>query len=126
MPGPANAGGFIYAKDLQRISMFYQQLLSMKLLFGDADHHVLESADFQLLIHAIAAQFASAITISSPPALRDNTAIKLFFTVQSLSVAQGTAERLGGGMFEQAWAGPGFTARNVFDPEGNISQLREK
>lgn len=54
MPGPARAGALIYAKDLPCLSHFYQQLLAMQLLLADDEHHVLESADFQLIVHATA------------------------------------------------------------------------
>jgi hypothetical protein len=35
------------------------------------------------------------------------------------------ARQLGGGLFGPLWPGPGFRARNAFDPEGNVCQLRE-
>ncbi len=125
MPGPARAGALIYAKELQLLSQFYQQLLGMKLLNASTDMHVLESADFQLLIHAIPPHIASTFEISVPPEPREETAIKLFFTVASLQQAAALSATLGGRMMDQAWNGPGFTVRNALDPEGNIFQLRE-
>ncbi len=125
MPGPARAGAFIYAKDLQRVSLFYQQLLSMTPLYADAEHHVLESPDIQLLVHAIPPHIASTVEIAAPPDRREQTAIKLFFTVASLVTAVSAAQSLGGDLFEPEWHGPGFRARNGCDPEGNIFQLRE-
>lgn len=125
MPGPARAGALVYAKDLQKLSQFYQQLLAMKLLKASPELHVLESADFQLLVHAIPEQIARDINISSPPEPREETAIKLFFTVPSLSAAAILAQQLGGSVMDQSWSGPGFTVRNALDPEGNILQLRE-
>ncbi len=85
MPGPARAGALIYAKDLQRLSNFYQQLLAMRLQHADAKHHVIASDDMQLIIHAIAAHIAATLEISTPPAPREEQAIKLFFTVDSLA-----------------------------------------
>jgi predicted enzyme related to lactoylglutathione lyase len=125
MPGPARAGALIYAKDLAQMSSFYQQLMQMSQLYRDAEHHVLESPDIQLIIHAIPPQIAATFTITSPPELREATAIKLFFTVPSLTLAAATARDLGGQLFEQEWTGPGFRASNGFDPEGNIFQVRE-
>jgi predicted enzyme related to lactoylglutathione lyase len=72
MPGPAKAGALIYAKDLERLSHFYQTLLSMQ-----------------------------------------------------LSSAEAVAASLGGKLFGQEYAGPGFKVRNGYDPEGNIFQVRE-
>jgi len=125
MPGPARAGALIYAKDLARLSAFYQQLLGMQRLLADAEHHVIESADMQLIIHAIPPHIAATFTISSPPLPREEQAIKLFFTVPSLAAAEAAAESLGGALFGPAYAGPGFRVRNGYDPEGNIFQVRE-
>ena len=99
MPGPARAGALIYAVDLDRLSGFYQQLLGMKLLKADPEHHVIESADMQLIIHAIPAHIAATITLSLPPEPRETQAIKLFFTVPSLAAAAATATSLGGAVF---------------------------
>lgn len=97
----------------------------MKLLLGDAHHHVLESPDFQIIIHAISPAVAATFTIESPPVPREETAIKLFFTVPSLAAAATTARSLGGDLFAPQWVGPGFVVRNGCDDEGNIFQLRE-
>ncbi len=125
MPGPARAGALIYAKDLGKLSSFYQELLSMTLLNADAEHHVMESADFQLILHAIPPHIAATVEIATPPEPREEQAIKLFFTVPSLSAAAETAASLGGSLFGQEYEGPGFRVRNGLDPEGNIFQVRE-
>lgn len=125
MPGPAKAGALIYAKDLERLSNFYQTLLSMQLLSADAAHHVIESADFQLVIHAIPPHIADTFTIATPPVPREEQAIKLFFTVASLAHSEVVAASLGGALFGPEYAGPGFRVRNAYDPEGNILQVRE-
>lgn len=85
----------------------------------------LESPDFQMVVHAIPPHIASTIVISSPPVRREQTAIKLFFTVSSLSEARATAAKLGGEVFSEQWNGPGFRVCNACDPEGNIFQVRE-
>ena len=125
MPGPARAGSLIYAKDMQRVSQFYQRVLGMKLLLEDDHHHVMESADFQLIIHAIPPHIAASVAIGVPPELREETAIKLFFSVDSLAAAEHAAAQSGGSVFGPVWDGPGFRVRNACDPEGNIVQLRE-
>lgn len=125
MPGPARAGALIYAKDLERLSMFYQRLLGMKLLKADDTLHVMESADFQLLIHAIPPHIAATFTIASPPEPREDSALKLFFTVESLASAASQASDMGGSVAGPVWDGPGFRVQNAVDPEGNILQLRE-
>ena len=125
MPGPARAGALIYAKDLVRLSQFYQTLLSMQLRSADSEHHVIESVDIQLVIHAIPPHIAATFEIAVPTVPREAQAIKLFFTVHSLSSAEAVAESLGGKLFGREYAGPGLKARNGYDPEGNIFHLRE-
>lgn len=124
MPGPARAGALIYAKRLSALSTFYQSLLSMQAVLEETDHHVLESRDFQLIIHAIPEHIASTFEISMPPEPREQQAIKLFFTVPSLSEGERKAQELGGGLLGPVYDGPGFKARNAFDLEGNVFHLR--
>jgi len=125
MPGPARAGGFIYAKELARVAAFYEALLSMRRLQTDPEHCVLESGDMQLVVHAIPVAIANTFSISAPPTLREDTALKFFFTVADLRQAGEVATRYGGGILPQLWSGPGFKACNGFDCEGNVYQLRE-
>jgi predicted enzyme related to lactoylglutathione lyase len=125
MPGPARSGAIIYAKNLDELSLFYQRVLGMTLLLADSEHHVIESEDIQLVIHAIPEHLASTITISSPPVPREQQAIKLFFTVRSLEDAAQEARARGGRVFGPEYAGPGFRVRNAYDLEGNIFHVRE-
>ena len=125
MTSPARAGAVIYAVDMARMAAFYETLLGMERRSAAADHAVLHAPDFELIVHEIPALIASTITIASPPDLREDTAIKLFFTVPSLSESQRLAATVGGEVFDETWEGDGFLARNGRDPEGNIFQVRE-
>lgn len=125
MPGPARTGVLIYAKNLLSVSVFYEQVLGARVLRADDEHRVLQSPDVQVIIHAIPEQYSSSITIQAPPEAREEQAIKPFFTVESLAVAERTAERYGGRVWGPVWPGPGMNVRNVCDPEGNIVHLRE-
>lgn len=125
MSGPARAGLFIYAKDLTRLAKFYESFLGMTRAHATPDLVVLRSPDIQLTLHAMPPAIAASITISDPPAKRDNTALKFFFTVPSLAQAQDLAPSLGGEVLQEQWRGPGFTVCNAVDPEGNIFQVRE-
>ncbi|UXI70176.1 VOC family protein [Tahibacter amnicola] len=126
MPGPANAGLFIYAKDLDHLGGFYETVCSMAVLHRSDDLIVLESPDIQLLVHAIPASIAAGITITAPPQWREETPLKFFFTVPDLSKTTAIIAGLGGEVATQRWSGPGFVAVNACDPEGNIFQLRQK
>lgn len=125
MTGPARAGVLIYAKNLGTLSRYYQELLDLRVVAADNQHRVAENDDIQLVLHAIPAQYADEISISSPPQPREEQAIKPFFTVASLEAAEVRAKQLGGFVFGPAWDGPGFRVRNACDPEGNVIQLRE-
>ncbi|HHQ4471961.1 VOC family protein [Aeromonas sp. S41-2] len=125
MPGPARAGALIYARDPGLLSHFYRTLLQMEIRSQSDELIVQENADIQLLLHAIPAPYAEQVVITTPPQLREQGAIKLFFTVPSLAWVEAKAADLGGGLLPQQWSGPGFVVRNAFDPEGNILQLRE-
>ncbi|MBI1424756.1 MAG: glyoxalase/bleomycin resistance/dioxygenase family protein [Gammaproteobacteria bacterium] len=125
MPGPARAGLFVYAKDAERIARFYEAVAGMARLHARDELIVLESPDIQLLVHRIPAEIARDIVITSPPAKREDTALKFFLTVPSLDEARTVANRLGGDVFDENWQIPGFNLCNAMDPEGNVFQVRE-
>lgn len=125
MPGPARTGILFYAKNLLSVSAFYQEVLGAAVLHADIEHHVLQSPDVQLIIHAVPEQYRDSIVIEVPPVARDEQAIKPFFTVESLARAESVVEQCGGRVCGPVWPGPGMKVRNVCDPEGNIVHLRE-
>ena len=125
MPGPAHAGLFIYAKDRARLAAFYASVLGMARIRERDDLVVLESRGLQLLVHGMPREVADSIEIASPPVRRDGTAVKFFFTVPSLALAEAAITQLGGVVYPEEWTGPGFVVRNACDPEGNVFHLRE-
>ncbi|MFM2432746.1 MAG: hypothetical protein RLZZ511_3960 [Cyanobacteriota bacterium] len=125
MSGPARTGILFYAKDLLAVSTFYEQVLGAKVLHEDDEHRVLQSPDVQLIIHAIPPPYGDSIAIEVPPIARETQAIKPFFTVAQLDVAEATVEQCGGIIWGSIWSGPGMKVRNVCDPEGNMIHLRE-
>ena len=125
MPGAARVGALIYAKDALRLSSFYRGVLQAQELHAEPEYVVLQSADIQLVVHAIPAHVASTFEIASPPEPREEAATKLFFTVPSIAWARGRVANLGGVVRGQVWRGQGFSACNATDPEGNVFQVRE-
>ena len=125
MSGPARAGLFLYARDLGCLADFYQSFLGMARLHASDELVVLESQDVQLIVHQIPLHIASGITITTPPTPREDSALKFFFTVPSISNARSMAVELGGGVLDGVYQGRGFRASNAWDPEGNIFQVRE-
>jgi len=118
----------IFAKNVAQVVKFYEGVLSMSVVHRDSDHIVLNSEDFQLVIHAIPKQIADTIAIAVPPEIREDTAIKLCLPVSSIAEARAKAVALGGKVNaeEREWNGPGFKACDGHDPEGNVVQFRER
>ena len=114
MPGPARAGALIYARDPSLLSHFYRTLLQMEIRSQSDELIVQENADIQLLLHAIPAPYAEQVVITTPPQLREQGAIKLFFTVPSLAWAEAKAADLGGGLLPQQ----GHTLASSMRPKG--------
>ncbi len=125
MPGPAHAGLFVYATDINRVARFYEALLGMVRIHETPELTVLESPDIQMVVHRHPPEIGSAVVIDSPPERRA-AALKLFFTVPSLANARAAAPALGGTVDKEEWPGAGFTVCNAVDPEGNIFHLRER
>jgi catechol 2,3-dioxygenase-like lactoylglutathione lyase family enzyme len=118
-------GFVIYALELHTVSRFYARLLLAKIVHADAKHQVLAWDDGQLVIHAIAAEYAKGISVQSPPRPREEQAIKPWFRVPRLLDARWTTEFCGGRVCGEVWLGAGYKALDVCDPEGNVLQLRE-
>jgi predicted enzyme related to lactoylglutathione lyase len=127
MPDMPKYGAVVFVKELGRAAKFYSQLLSLSVTRSEADHAILESAHFELVIHAIPRQIANSIVLTTPPTIREDTAIKLIFPVASIADARTIAEQCGGQLnpSQSEWNGKGFRACDGHDPEGNVFQLRQ-
>lgn len=121
------SGAVLFAKDLSRVARFYEELLGLSAVVADREKIVLESAELLLVLHAVPPEVADSISITSPPELRTDVPLKLFFPVPSLAEARAKASSLGGALYpsEKEWGARGFRACDGYDPEGNIVQLRE-
>src|SRR5258708_3357602 len=92
------SGAVLFAKDLPRLASFYERVAGLSVTVAETDVIVLESPTMQLVLHGIPARIARAITITSPPTLRSDTAIKLVFAITSLAQARDDAVRFGGAL----------------------------
>jgi predicted enzyme related to lactoylglutathione lyase len=117
----------VFAKDIETMARFYRETVEMTEVHRDKDHIVLDEDGFQLVIHGIPEQIAATIAITQPPALRDETPLKICLPVSSIEFARSKAAELGGhiGTKTQEWAARGFRACDGYDPEGNVFQVRE-
>ena len=127
MANPFTAGAIVHAKDIARVARFYAEVADLEIVHEVADHIVLESETFELVVVAIPAATAARIVISTPPARRENTAFKLTFAVESLAEAREAAQAAGGELNPVAkeWSFQGMRVCDGCDPEGNLIQVRE-
>ena len=127
MANPFTAGAIVYAKDIARLARFYAEVANLEIVHEVADHVVLESETYELVVVAIPADIAKNIVIKSPPERRENTAFKLSFLVDSLVDARATAKAAGGDLNPpvKEWDFQGMRVCDGCDPEGNMIQARE-
>jgi len=120
-------GATVYAKDLDRVSRFYQEVCELQLAESGDDFVALERGPIQLVVVRIPEKFAQTIEIALPPQRREDTALKLMFVVRSIADARHAAVRLGGVIdgAGKEWEFRGMRVCDGHDPEGNVLQLRE-
>jgi predicted enzyme related to lactoylglutathione lyase len=127
MPVDLNPGAVLYAKDLPRVSAFYVQVLGLELAHETGDFVVLKAGGYRLTVVEIPEHIARDIHITTPPARREDTPIKLVFSVESLQAARAKVAALGGELNppEREWEDDGELVCDGHDPEGNVLQLRQ-
>lgn len=127
MTTPAPHGMVIYACNKAQMTAFYQRTLGLQLSASHDSHDLLAGPGLSLVIHAIPAAIAQEISITTPPALREDTAIKPMFVVADLAIVRREAEATGGGLQpdSRAWQMNGHTMLDGWDPEGNIVQFQQ-
>ncbi len=127
MSAAPKPGMVIFAKDVARVARFYERVFALAVTHAEGGDIVLESEVVQLVVHSIPARIARGITITSPPELREDTALKVFLPVARIAAARALAAECGGhlGPPEREWSARGFRACDGYDPEGNVIQARE-
>lgn len=120
-------GVVLFANDIERLARFYTAVTGLARTHEEPGLVVLADAQWQLVVHAIPPAIAAQYPITTPPALREDTAIKPFFPVTSLAEARRVAAEHGGALrpAEQEWSARGFVACEAYDPEGNVIQFRQ-
>lgn len=116
-------GAVIFTGDHKRLANFYEAITGLTVSLADDKVTVLRSDSFELVIHALPNESA----VSQPPQAREDSYLKLFFPVLSLSEARERAAALGGQLrpAEEEWTARGFRACEAIDPDGNVIQFRE-
>lgn len=111
---PRLAMAVLYCKDLPRLAAFYEAVFAVRPLRSSETFIELP----QLGLHAIPPEIAATIAITDPPAPREDTPIKLVFSVPDLDAARARLAALGATCAVRPWG-----ACEVVDPEGNVFQL---
>jgi catechol 2,3-dioxygenase-like lactoylglutathione lyase family enzyme len=121
------AGLVVFAKDVARVSAFYQATLGLEVVEDEKSHHLLRGNGYEVVVHAISKAYAKTIQIPTPPEPRDATPIKPTFVVVSLAEVRSAAEATGGFLKTDvgAWFFRGHKVLDGWDPEGNIVQFKE-
>lgn len=120
-------GATVYAKQLERVSRFYAEVLGLSPTTRGGDFVVLEKGPLQIVVVQIPERIATTIDIASPPVRREDTALKLVLVVESIAGARDLAWELGGVVdpVEREWDFQGMRVCDGHDPEGNVIQVRE-
>jgi len=120
-------GAVLYAKDLQRLVDFYAAVADLDVRSVQKGFAVLGRAPSQLVIVRIPKRIADAIDISAPPEPREETPIKLVFSVEDIAIVRNRAAERGGAMnaVEREWEFEGAKVCDGHDPEGNVFQIRQ-
>lgn len=111
---PRLATAILYCKDLPRLAEFYASVLQARPITSSDTWVELP----QLGLHAIPPEIAHTIPIADPPLPREDTPIKLVFSVPDLAAAQARLVARAATFTVRP-----FGACDVVDPEGNIFQL---
>ena len=117
----------VFAKQVDKVSLFYQQALGLKVEVSDKTHDLLVGQNYEVVVHAISKAYAQSIEIESPPKRRDDVALKPTFVVDDLEVVRAAAKANGGFLkpIKQAWRIRGFIVLDGCDPEGNVIQFKQ-
>jgi predicted enzyme related to lactoylglutathione lyase len=113
----------VFAKDVARVTKFYEELLSMAIVHADEAHIVLDAETFQLVVHAIPKAIAESFEVTIPPQVREEMPVKLCLPVSSIAAARSRAQALGGMVKPEAneWQARSFRACDGYDPEAMSS-----
>lgn len=117
----------IFAKNVEQVSLFYQQALKLKVQASDKTHDLLVGQNHEVVVHAISKAYAESIKIELPPIKRDDVALKPIFVVDDLELVRTAAKATGGYLkpLKQAWRFRGFIVLDGCDPEGNVIQFKQ-
>jgi extradiol dioxygenase family protein len=115
------SAAMVYVKDLPRMRAFYGEMLGVKPINETWTDSWTEfdAGGVRFALHAIPAEIASQIEITSPPRARGQNPVKLIFEVEDVEAERARLELLGVTMVQRPWG-----AWDGIDPEGNVFGIR--
>ncbi|HVT10506.1 MAG TPA: VOC family protein [Polyangia bacterium] len=121
----SRAGALLFVKDLDALARFYAAVLGARADRAGADVVDLAAPGMRLRLHRLPPTIARGLELTTPPALRSQTPVKLVFEVASLAAARELARAHGGQVLaeEHEWADGGARVCDGADPEGNVVQF---
>lgn len=107
----------IYVKDVNCMAAFYENTLGLKAIEETRTHNWIEfdAGAIKFALHAIPAEIAEQVEISSPPRPRETNPVKLSFEVHDIAAELRRLESLRVVVVQRPWA-----AYDGIDPEGNV------
>jgi len=120
-------GAVLYAKDLERLVEFYSAVAGLDVQSAQKAFAVLGREPSRLVIVRIPKHIADSIDISTPPERREETPVKLVFSVDDIAAARTRAAERGGAVnaVEHEWEFVGAKVCDGHDAEGNVFQIRQ-
>ena len=111
----------LFVKDLGEMTAFYRDVIGFRPVGETArdDWIEFDAGGTPFALHAIPADIASNISISSPPVARQSQNCKLIFASSDLDREQARLEAAGVTILHRPWGG-----WDAVDPEGNIFGVR--
>lgn len=128
MTGRAPASVVIFALDVVRVSAFYEVTAALERRPSETGFATLNSPAIDVIVHRVPDHVAASFTISDPPRRREDTPIKIGFTIDSLARVRDVAKTAGGVLdsSEHEFEHEGWRWCDGHDPEGNVVQFRER
>ena len=117
----------MYAKNLPRLVEFYSAVACLDVQSVQEGFAVLSGESSRLVIVRIPKHIAASIDISTPPERREDTPVKLVFSVEDIALVRNRAAERGGAIaaVEREWEFEGTKVCDGHDPEGNVFQIRQ-
>jgi predicted enzyme related to lactoylglutathione lyase len=127
MTPPRLAHVFVFTSNLERMAGFYAAALGLRREDSADAGFVIMRANrgADVALHRLPPHIAATIAIDSPPAWREETALKICFATDDV-VAQRGSIVAHGGQAKAPWSSSSTDFCECADPEGNVIQIFQR